>query len=430
MLKGLYKRIKRCTGGNTTVLVGMSLLPMIGALGLGVDAAQWVLWKRQLHSAADMGALAGARALADSQSVRPAVTRSLGLNNLRSYSVNAIENAPTVGKFKDSKNHVRVVLSAQQRLPFSSLFMATVPQITVEATAENASTVPNCIIALDTSYTTALSVSGSASVDMNCGMSSNASGGSSLVADGSSVKVKALSAVGQVSGASFDATQVKVNEGIAPIPDPYAGKVSMPSNLSTLCAAAAFLTVGTNATANIGPGTFCFTGISVRGRLNIAKGSTVIIIGGNLTTGSGSTLESSGVTFIFTDIATSKPSYGKFIANGSSTVILAANSTGPYAGILMYQDPRATAGNSSDFFLSGTSGTDNAGRTVNSQYQGAIYTPSTDATFSGNSGINTPCMQVVSRRVTFIGNTNITNTCPPGSGASAFGGGGTVRLVG
>ena len=428
MLNRLMKRIKRCTGGNTTVLVAMSILPMMGALGLGVDAAQWVLWKRQLHSAADLGALAGARALADSQSVDPAVRRSLGLNKLRTYTVDAIENGPTTGAFKGSTNHVRVVLSAKQSLPFSSLFMATTPLIKVEAVAENASTTPNCIIALDTANTTALSVSGSASVDMNCGMASNAAGSQSLVADGQLVKVEALSAVGSVSGSSYDPAQTKVNNGIAPVADPLAGKLSMPSNLATLCASAGFLSVKSNASATASPMTHgCTTGMTIQGKLTLAPG-TYVINGGSVAIGASGQLLGNGVTLIFTNTDPAG-AIGKFTGNGSSFAQLSAPTSGPYAGILMYQDPRAAAGKG-DFYITGTSGMDASGKVINSSYEGTIYTPSTYATFNGNSAISTPCMQIIASHVIFIGNTTVENNCPPGSGASAYGGGGTVRLVG
>jgi hypothetical protein len=49
-------------------------------------------------------------------------------------------------------------------------------------------------------------------------------------------------------------------------------------------------------------------------------------------------------------------------------------------------------------------------------------------TFNGTSGMQTNCMQMVARDITYSGNMNITNSCPANSGAGAFNGK-KVRLV-
>jgi hypothetical protein len=55
-----------------------------------------------------------------------------------------------------------------------------------------------------------------------------------------------------------------------------------------------------------------------------------------------------------------------------------------------------------------------------SSFQGSFYFASQNLSFSGDSGMTTDCVQLVSRRVTFIGNTNIVNHCPVDSGAGSF----------
>ena len=422
MFGRLAKWLLRNERGNTTMLVGLALFPMIGAIGLGVDAAQWVLWKRQIHTAADLGALAGARALADNQELKVAVRRSLAHNDLNAFTIDAIENAPVAGKFAGSNAHVKVTLSTQRSLPFSSLFLANPPKITVSAVAENSSEVPNCIIALDTTDT-ALSITGSSSIDMNCGLSSN----SNLDATSSDyINAGALSAVGIVDASGGVTSDTKINDGIAAESDPLSG-LAVPSDVATQCASAVWHTTRSRRVETLGEG--CYAGITVQGQLTLTPG-TYIIDGGGISVGANGVLLAENVTIIFTNSDPTSTDIGKFTAQGDSVVNLTASNSGDYEGILMFQDRRAVPSNASNFYITGNSGTDNAGNAILSQYQGTIYTPSTYTLFNGNSSIQTPCMQVVAQKVEFLGNTTVKNECPPGSGASAYGGGGTIRLVG
>jgi len=304
--------------------------------------------------------------------------------------------------------------------------MATAPTIRVSATAVEAPAVPQCVLALDQSNTTALTVTGSATVNMSCGMASNASGSTSLEADGGAVVVPSLSAVGTVYGSAYDPDKTTVNNGIAPVPDPYAG-LPMPADLATQCSGASFATSKSHASVTLSPG--CYTGLSVQGAMNLNPG-VYVIDGGSVSIGASGSLIGSGVTLIFTNSDPTSSNIGNFVGNGNGFVDLTASSSGTYEGILMYQDARAQPSNATNFFLTGNNGTDSSGKSILSQYQGAIYTPSTYTTFSGNSSISTPCMQIVAMQVSFTGNTTVQNKCDPGSGASAFSGAGSsVKLV-
>ena len=70
-----------------------------------------------------------------------------------------------------------------------------------------------------------------------------------------------------------------------------------------------------------------------------------------------------------------------------------------------------------------------ARRRRRSPRQGALYFPKQQVTFNGTAGMSTDCMQMVGRRVVFLGNSEIDNVCPPGSGTDAFTGT-AVRLIG
>lgn len=412
----------RCDAkGNTMTMFALAAIPMVGTVGIGLDVAQWVLWKRQLHSSADLAALAGASANSQGQDIDKAIRRSLAHNDLRDFQIMKIEFPPTVGSYAGDSDAVRVVLQTQQVLPFSSVFLRNPPIVDAEAIAIAKFESPNCVIALDTANS-AISITGSASVNMNCAMTSN----SNFAATSSdSINAAALSAVGTVTVGAAVTADTKINNGADMKADPYAGKVTIP-DLTSECSGASWFTNRSNRVDALTPG--CYSGITVRGELTLAPG-TYYIDEGNVETNSGAILKGTGVTIIFTSSDPSSTSIGKYSAAGNSTTQLSAPSTGDYAGLLMYQDARAVAGTKTNFFMTGTSGTDNAGNLITSEFQGAIYTPSTKTHFQGNSSISTPCMQIVAKTVEFSGNTTVENNCPVGSGASSFGGGKFLRLV-
>jgi hypothetical protein len=198
----------------------------------------------------------------------------------------------------------------------------------------------------------------------------------------------------------------------APQDDPYA-KIPLP----TVFACSGNINVGPNANRRVDPG--CYNSIDIKGRVTFSPG-VYYIDGGNLDFGSQALVSGNGVTFVLTSsTAGGNPSSVGFVnINGGATVDLSATTTGAFAGVLFYQDPRATESKSN--LINGNS---------SSKYQGAIYTPRQPLQFNGTSGMNTKCLQIVARQITFTGNSDISNVCPKDSGAGSFTGT-RVRLVG
>ncbi|GAA4641733.1 pilus assembly protein TadG-related protein [Pontixanthobacter gangjinensis] len=412
-LQSLLKDVR----GNTLAVFGLSLLPLLGTVGIGIDIAQWVVWKRQLHSAADLGALAGARALADKHNPDKATQESLAHNALRSFTTDAVQSPPSVGKYKDDTNAVRVVLSTKQALPFSSLFLSTAPTIRASAVALNAQEVPNCVITLDTS-STGVTISGSSRVVMSCGLASN----SNFDATTSDyIDVGALSAVGIVNTGGAVSADTKVNDGIDAVADPYAGKLPLP-NAQSSCSPNSWPLIKASTTINPATSGNCFLGLQITGGTTTLMPGVYLIGEKGISIAAGATLKGTGVTLIFTSTASpfNDRKVGTFDAAGGATVQLSAPTTGTYAGVLMYQDPRTPDTARNYLNVTGNS---------SSSFQGSIYAPSVGVKFTGNSSMVTDCLQIVALYAAFEGNTDITNKCPSGSGASSFGGGGAVRLV-
>ncbi|MEZ5682397.1 MAG: pilus assembly protein TadG-related protein [Erythrobacter sp.] len=410
-LRSLHKNAQ----GNVMTLMGLSMVPLVGTVGLAVDGAQWITWKRELRSAADAGAIAGANSLKNGgtgDEVKAAVRKVLGYNTQRTYTINAIESPPTVGQFAGDKSTVRVVLSTSQSLPFSSMFMRVAPTISVEAVAQASNEVVNCMIALSTTGS-ALSITGSASVDMNCGLASN----SDFDATSSdTIRAGALSAVGTVTEGNNITSDTAVNNGSASATDPFAGQFSDPSQV---CSGWPLISGPSN---SLSPG--CYKGIQVQSNAKLTLSPGTYYLGEKgLSVGGNATVTGDGVTLIFTN--TSSPfnssKIGTFSAQGTSTIKLTAPDTGTYAGIIIFQDSRTPLGNGTNggFSVTGDSG---------SVFDGAIYAPSTQVTFTGNSGMTTDCLQIISQYISFSGNTSVANSCPSGRGVVSFNGSEYLRM--
>lgn len=409
------KRVRDDASGNVLALVGMAIVPMVGTMGLAIDAAQWISWRRDLHSAADAGAIAGAQALINEEDVDAVVRKVLGLNTQRSYTIAAIETPPTTGEFAGNNSMVRIVLTTQRSLPFSSMFLSGAPTIQAEAIAQASNEVPNCMIALDTA-TTGLVIEGSATVNMTCGMASN-SNFDATASGRDTIRAGALSAVGNVNATGGVSADTAVHSFAAAALDPFAGKIT---DQNRTCSTN--LRVSGTVVWNRETNGDCLRSIDVQARATLTLSPGVYIIGaGGVKVAGNATIIGHGVTFVFTntDSPFNANNVGIFESMGTSNVQLTAPTTGTYAGLIMVQDSRAIPSNSNDLIVTGDSG---------SVFEGAIYAPRNHVTFTGNSSMDSDCLQIVSRYITFSGNTHVSNNCEGGRGVVSFNGDSFVRL--
>lgn len=397
----------------------LSLPILIGAGGLATDTIQWTLWQKEMQRQADSAALAGAFARA--QGADPIANATTDINRYSFVTLSAaptVENAPTTGSYAGDANAVRVVLQTSRKLPFSSLFLASPPTLRAEATAAVVSNGNYCVIAFENMATAGVIMQGNATVNMGCGIATNSTASNAVVAGGSSsVYATPVSAVGGLQSSSNYASGTVLQPHSINQQDPFA---ALPTPVVPP-GCANQLNVAPNATLNVAnpTGVACYRGMNIKGAVTFAPG--IYIIDGNaFSAGSQATISGTGVTFILTsNNATSDPStIATFDMNGGANVQLTAPTSGTYQGVLIYQDRRAL-----------DSGSNTINGNASSKLQGAVYMPSQAVSFSGDSGMDTQCVQIAARRVTFIGNNNIVNNCPSGSGSSSFIGT-RVQLVG
>lgn len=430
-MRKAFKKLWNDKRGNALIIAGASLPLIMGAAGLASDTIQWALWKRELQRAADSAAIAGVYAKVQSASYSDAVTTDLARNN----DINGITiatnatSSPSTGAYTSDSNAVRVILQAQQRLSFSSLFMTAAPTITASATATIVPSGDYCVVSLVNTATTGISVGGTTDVDLGCGMITNSTSMDAAVAFGTSeVDASPIAAVGGIDANDnwtddtvllpFTMAQADPFKDVYP-PTPSGcqkfsdfdpgnnnkpgGVVDLSSQTGTICIKE---TGGTPAS------------LDIKGDVKLGAATYVLDATSLKMTATGAKLSCTGCTIILTSstAATDGSSVGGVDLSGG-TVDMVSPETGTYKGISIYQDRRAATGTTNT--INGNSG---------SNFEGAFYFPKTQLKFTGTSGVTFQCVQMVAWTVVFSGTSDIKNDCSVAGGGMSFKGQ-SVRLV-
>ncbi|HKC03873.1 MAG TPA: Tad domain-containing protein [Sphingomicrobium sp.] len=411
-----FKKLWHNKRGNALAIAAASLPLVLGSVGLASDTIQWSLWKRQLQRTADSAALAGVFGKLASQTVvngacagSTPVSRSLTVNNINSRlgttPTCVVQAPPTSGAWtSNSYNAVKVTLTAQQSLSFSSLFISTAPTITAAATAAMVQDGKYCVISLKNTVATGLTFSGNPTVNLGCGMKTNAKGPAAVDPNGSpTITASPVAAVGQIASTTGFATGTTFQPYAPPQPDPYAS-ITAPT-VPSGCNQAALRGNANSVTGS--NGTFCYTNLTLTsGQSASFTDATIILNGGDLTVNGGATLNCTRCTFILTTDATtiSNNSIGKVTLNGGATINMSPPTTGTYANMVIYKDRRAPDCNNCNKINGNSS----------SSISGSIYIPSQEVQLSGDGGVSTNCIRLVAWTVAFNGNSTINNNCPGG----------------
>ena len=415
MIRQAFRRLWNDKRGNALLIAGAAMPLVIGSAGLASDTIQWTLWKRQLQRAADSAALAGVydrvQNNGSTSNVAVAVNSDLQRhNNTLRGSNDANTLAPSM--FSPVITHptgvnwnlpVRVSVSLQKSLNFSSFFMATPPTITAVGTAATIPTGVYCVVSLVDNSTTGIIATGNGNLNLGCGMITNSTSLTAAIATGSSsVNATPVAAVGDIQesgnwgGAELLPFTVKQA-------DPYAS-VNVP--LFSACQGPATrIQVNPNEAPldrSEDSGVQCVSDMSINGRVELGS-ATYIIDGGNFSAGAQANINCDGCTIVLTNSDSSPTAtIGQVDINGTAQVNMSAPDNGTFNGILFYQDRRAPKSTTTVHKINGN---------ASSTFAGAFYFPNQQLQVNGNSGLTMNCAQFVSYVVEFAGNGSINNTC-------------------
>jgi hypothetical protein len=388
--------------GNVFV-VGAAVMPLLlGSTAFAVDTIQLSVWKRQLQRAADSSAIAGAYALSQNNDTHDAIHGDLDKN---AFPTLTQEEFIAVGPRLGFNRTVRVQLTATRTLPFMSIFTQSPTTMIADATAALDGGGIFCMISLYDGPDAGIDVNGNANVTLGCGMKSNCTGAECVTAGGSSsITAAPIAAVGGLNGSSNNFVQPTVLQPhSAPEADPFA-YLPNPAPDVTKCTANGTLTASTNF-ATLGPNP-CFLAADIGSNttLNIPDSvESITIYGGDMTFHGD--INASQITWVMTG---PDGAAGDLKINAQANLVMSAPDDGAYKGVLFYRDRRA-----SNIEIKINGGAD-------SVLTGAMYFPSSDITFAGNSGMDVDCLQMVGQKLRFRGGANIRNTCSTNGGPQAF----------
>lgn len=406
--------------GNALVIAGAALPVLVGAAGLATDTIQWTLWKRQLQRAADSAALAAAYGEAQGQtetsgtcssSATPAVYYDLTQNNHVGITTSCSVTTPVTWNVTSDSKAVRVTLSAQKVLGFSSLFLSTAPTVSVSATATLVSSGSYCLVALDNTSSSGITIGGNSTANLGCGaISDSTSSSSSVGTNGTSYSFVAdpVAAVGGMPSSITGSSNLQPYH-IAE-PDPFAGLYSttVPSEMSCKNFNSQIYkqTGGNSGNKSYYLSAGCYNSFNPSGGgTYYLDPGTYYLNSTDFSPGGGVTMIGSGVTIILTGTTP-----GSINLDGNETIQLSAPTSGTYAKMLFIQSSSATTNNLNK--INGTS---------TSYFDGAIYEPTGQIQFNGTSSAMTQCAMVVGWTETFNGDTNLQNslTRPDGTACTA-----------
>jgi Flp pilus assembly protein TadG len=421
--------------GVTAIVTAIALTALLGFAGLAIDVAYWLNATRGMQAAADQAAYAAAgTAGTNGCPYAAATTQASAIAAARGYN-NGVNNT-TVTTNCPSTTTFRVVISQVQPMWFASLFMSSAPTASAEATAQLAGTVSDlCILALDGtnlsegvvgSDASAFWLNGGTNVAIKCGVAVDSSNAAALSAGGSaSVTATNIYMVGSFTGGgsatiATSPTPNNIKSNQVAVPDPYANRV-VPDYTCGSYGGSTQITSGTlhatDHSSGASSGTFC-GGLSIGGNspttINIDPGVYVVAGSGGLSFSSKATVIGTGVTFVLT--GDTAHGYATITLNGGpqSNVNLTAPTSGPYGGLVFFQDrnaPTASGGNSTS--CGSGSGKNQINGGSNQVITGAIYFPSQSLCFNGgSSSVNAnKCTQLIAYNLAFTGSSDIESTC-------------------
>ena len=422
--------------GNALIIAAAALPLLLGSAGLATDTIQWALWKRQLQRAADSAAIAGvydrvAHAGAKTN-VPTAVAHDLELN--QHTMIDLMTGYPKFTYPDDAgsqKNQVQVTLKVQKSLSFSSMFMAAAPEITASATAATVgSSGEFCVLSLQNNSKTGIQATGNNQITMDCGMMTNSTAVNAAAGQGSAtVTATTLAASGGIQQSKT--WNITTYQPYSPsLEDPYAdltpksdsssgqydfdnctnsgvpgkgGSLTVDNKNDGISFNASDTTYGAHSTANA----VCFGSLDVNsGRTLTLKNGVFVINGGNANV-QGNLILDNAVLILSNKDSSTTANIGHYDANSSGTLKATAMTSGPWAGIAVYQDRRAKDDAPTGNITASSPNKINGNSTQ--KITGVLYFPSQQLTYNGTGTGTATCTQFVAKRIYWSGNSGLNN---------------------
>ncbi|MDA8233115.1 MAG: pilus assembly protein [Magnetospirillum sp.] len=391
-------RLRDDRRGVVAVILALTLPIVIGMVSLGVETGLWFAARRAMQTAADAGALSGAREIMDGLTDYKAAAVYDAQRNGYSTASGAtvtVYNPPISGAYTGDSNAVEVDISQPQGLLFSRLFLGS---LTVHARAVATQAQGNgqyCVLGLDTSAPDTVYLNNNATLpNANCGAASRSTDPNGLVVDNNA---HISGAVGVGGSSYYMGNNGEIDSPVtthAVFDDPYAA-VTTP----TLPSCTGQTSSGkNNVTINLTPGNFC-SGLNFSNNATVNMAPGTYYVQNQFSFQNNAVLNAtSGVTIVVVG------NYAIDVGN-NAVMNITAPTSGNYQGLAFCGDRNGDSSVTQVF-------SNNAVLNIT----GAVYFPNQAVEMDNNGTSNANgCVQVIGRRVIFNNNANLPNNCS-GSG--------------
>lgn len=331
--------------GAVVLIVAASLFS-VSAFGLFVlDTGQIYRQRRHAQTAADAGALAGAseafrgKWLLVTSSAQDGSTSNGYVNGAGNVTV-TVHNPPISGYYIGDARFVEVIV--ERRLPTIGLRLFGIDTVGIRAraVAGAAGNAVNCVHTLEATLRQSLYMMSSTQLDANCGVQVNSRHSEALYMESSSnIDAGVIGITGNyVNLVGAGALSPTPTTGIPPAPDPL-GSLEAPTvgtcNLTNYRRA--------SGTVVINPGVYCGS-IMLENDASVVLNPGVYILCGpsdgsayGLQLKGNSRLSGSGVMIYLTACGTTWP-FRPIKIESNARLDLSAPTSGPFSGIVFYQD--------------------------------------------------------------------------------------------
>jgi Flp pilus assembly protein TadG len=380
---------RRDEAGQAIVVVALALVAILGILGLATDMGYLRYMKRQLQTAADAAAMAGASELpySDVTSGAKADSAANGFTDGTNGATVTVNNPPLSGQHIGDSGYVETIVAKATPTFFAKAF--GVKTVTLQARAvAHLGNGNNCIFALDPGASAALSVDSFASLSSQCGIVVESASGSGLSCSFlASITATSIGVVGGVQSFLCHLSPTPVTGITVPTPNDPLAYLAKPAIGSCTFSSQRTYTSTTSPKSNptiLNPGVYC-GGMQIQPGASVVfnpgvyiltsaggKGGLTVDIGTNVTTNT-STSPYGVMFYNYGPIGAIAFNFTSF--SSGNQVSLSAPTSGAYQGLLFFQDP----GNTNAAQIIGSS-------SYNTALQGSYYLPTASVVFafSGN----------------------------------------------
>lgn len=328
------RRFLRNEAGGVVVLFGLALVPLLGAVGLAVDAGTWYGERARLQTAADSAAIAAAREMRIANSSVAQLTLVAEASARDAVAARGFDPATVVvDAAVDLRSYaVRLRIEKPLQRVFSRMVTDAFARVSVAATARITGSAPICAIGLDPAEAKTVHLENRARLEApGCAVYANSTHEQGLRIDNhAEMRAALICSAGGKSGphAAFQPTP---RTDCPPIPDPLAARPQPPVGGCTQH------DLVVTADRYLAPGVYC-GGLRIRNGARVNLGSGLYVVkDGPLRVDSGA-LVGRYTSFFFTGDGAAID-FGK-----RASIDLTAMRDGPIAGVLFFEDRAAPLG--------------------------------------------------------------------------------------